>query len=416
MKHSNIKDISNKISTKKTTGLLNTFFKRNVLKKFKQLENGSIKIIDGNETFIVGDTNNNLKCEITINSIDFYVFLGSGGLLGATEAYAAGLWECTDLVVLTQIMVRNQRMMSNLDSGMAKLIVPINKLIHYSKRNTVLGSKKNILAHYDLGNDFYQLWLDKTMTYSCGYFDNKETSLKDASVKKLDMICEKLRLNDNDSILEIGTGWGSFAIHAATNYGCKVTTTTISDEQYTYAKNLINDLKLDHLITLIKKDYRHLDGKYDKIASIEMVEAVGHQNVPEFFSKVSSLLKDGGLFAMQGITYNDQKFDIYKNSVDFINKYIFPGSCLISVAQVSDIVKNKTNFDFIGLEDITKHYATTLNIWRQNFLEKSKEVKQLGFSDTFIRLWEFYFTYCEAGFLEKNIGDYQFLFSKQQEY
>tara|TARA_B100002051_G_scaffold255509_1_gene271216 strand:- start:132 stop:1382 length:1251 start_codon:yes stop_codon:yes gene_type:complete len=416
MKTVNVKDISDNISNKNKNSFLGKFFKKNVLNKFNQLENGYIKIVHGEDIFEVGNNKNNLKCKINIHNIDFYVFLGSGGLLGATEAYAAGLWSCSDLVVLTQIMVRNQNLMSDLDSGIAKLIVPINKLIHYTKRNTVLGSKKNILAHYDLGNDFYQLWLDQTMTYSCGYFENKDTSLKDASIKKLDMICKKLNLTDKDSILEIGTGWGSFAIHAAKNYGCKITTTTISDEQYRYTKNLIEELNLSHLITLVKKDYRHLEGKYDKIASIEMIEAVGHKNVPAFFSKVSSLLKDGGLFAMQGITYNDQKFDIYKNSVDFINKYIFPGSCLISIAQVSEIVKTKTSFDFVDLEDITKHYATTLNIWRENFLKKSNEVKELGFSDTFIRLWEFYFTYCEAGFLEKNIGDYQFLFSKQQEY
>ena len=416
MKTVNVKDISDNISNKNKNSFLGKFFKKNVLNKFNQLENGYIKIVHGEDIFEVGNNKNNLKCKINIHNIDFYVFLGSGGLLGATEAYAAGLWSCSDLVVLTQIMVRNQNLMSNLDSGIAKLIVPINKLIHYTKRNTVLGSKKNILAHYDLGNDFYQLWLDQTMTYSCGYFENKDTSLKDASIKKLDMICKKLNLTDKDSILEIGTGWGSFAIHAAKNYGCKITTTTISDEQYRYTKNLIEELNLSHLITLVKKDYRHLEGKYDKIASIEMIEAVGHKNVPAFFSKVSSLLKDGGLFAMQGITYNDQKFDIYKNSVDFINKYIFPGSCLISIAQVSEIVKTKTSFDFVDLEDITKHYATTLNIWRENFLKKSNEVKELGFSDTFIRLWEFYFTYCEAGFLEKNIGDYQFVFSKQQEY
>ena len=416
MKTVNVKDISDNISNKNKNSFLGKFFKKNVLNKFNQLENGYIKIVHGEDIFEVGNNKNNLKCKINIHNIDFYVFLGSGGLLGATEAYAAGLWSCSDLVVLTQIMVRNQNLMSDLDSGIAKLIVPINKLIHYTKRNTVLGSKKNILAHYDLGNDFYQLWLDQTMTYSCGYFENKDTSLKDASIKKLDMICKKLNLTDKDSILEIGTGWGSFAIHAAKNYGCKITTTTISDEQYRYTKNLIEELNLSHLITLVKKDYRHLEGKYDKIASIEMIEAVGHKNVPAFFSKVSSLLKDGGLFAMQGITYNDQKFDIYKNSVDFINKYIFPGSCLISIAQVSEIVKTKTSFDFVDLEDITKHYATTLNIWRENFLKKSNEVKELGFSDTFIRLWEFYFTYCEAGFLEKNIGDYQFIFSKQQEY
>ena len=412
----NVKDISEKISNKKGISFLSSFFKKNILSKFSELEHGYMEIIDNDKSIKVGSISSELKCTITIKNNDFYVFLGSGGLLGASEAYAAGLWECNDLVSLTQIMVRNQKLMSNLDSGFAKFLIPINKLIHYTKRNTILGSKKNILAHYDLGNDFYELWLDKTMTYSCGFFVNDSTTMYDASVQKLDMICKKLKLNKEDSVLEIGTGWGSFSIHAASTYGCKVTTTTISDSQFEYASNKIKKLKLDHLITIVKKDYRLLEGTYDKIASIEMIEAVGHKNVPVLFKKISSLLKTGGLFAMQGITYNDQKFDTYKNSVDFINKYIFPGSCLISIAQISETVKNSTNLDFIGLEDITSHYAKTLNIWRNNFLNKTKEVKDLGFPDSFIRLWEFYFTYCEAGFLEKNIGDYQFVFSKQMEY
>ena len=412
----NVKDISENISRKKGISFLSSFFKKNILNKFENLEYGFIKIIDCEKTINVGDDSTQLKCTITIQNNDFYVFLGSGGLLGASEAYAAGLWECDNLVVLTQIMVRNQKLMTSLDSGFAKLLIPINKLIHYRKRNTILGSKKNILAHYDLGNDFYELWLDKSMTYSCGYFKNDKSTLYEASIEKLDMICKKLKLNKNDTVLEIGTGWGSFSIHAASKYGCKVTTTTISDSQFEYASNKIKKLKLDHLVTIIKKDYRLLEGTYDKIASIEMIEAVGHKNVPVLFEKISSLLKAGGLFAMQGITYNDQKFDKYKNSVDFINKYIFPGSCLISIAQISDTVKNSTNLDFIDLQDITSHYAKTLNIWRNNFLNKTKDVKDLGFPDSFIRLWEFYFTYCEAGFLEKNIGDYQFLFSKQMEY
>ena len=412
----NVKDISENISSKKGISFLSSFFKKNILNKFANLEYGFIKIIDCEKTINVGDDSTQLKCTITIQNNDFYVFLGSGGLLGASEAYAAGLWECDNLVVLTQIMVRNQKLMTSLDSGFAKLLIPINKLIHYRKRNTILGSKKNILAHYDLGNDFYELWLDKSMTYSCGYFKNDKSTLYEASIEKLDMICKKLKLNKNDTVLEIGTGWGSFSIHAASKYGCKVTTTTISDSQFEYASNKIKKLKLNHLVTILKKDYRLLEGTYDKIASIEMIEAVGHKNVPVLFEKISSLLKAGGLFAMQGITYNDQKFDKYKNSVDFINKYIFPGSCLISIAQISDTVKNSTNLDFIDLQDITSHYAKTLNIWRNNFLNKTKDVKDLGFPDSFIRLWEFYFTYCEAGFLEKNIGDYQFLFSKQMEY
>ena len=409
-----VKDMSKKITQRNKISILNNFFKNNVLKNFKLIKVGFIEINDGNDVIKVGKKDDMLKCSITIESPDFYSFIGSGGTLGATEAYAAGLWKCSDLVILTQIMIRNQELMADLDSGLAKLFIPINKLIHYRKRNTVLGSKKNILAHYDLGNDFYRLWLDDTMTYSCAYFSDEKNSLEQASKKKLDMICKKLQLNKNDSVLEIGTGWGSFSIHAAQNYGCNITTTTISDEQYDFAVNKIKKLGLSEKINVLKKDYRLLEGKYDKIASIEMIEAVGHRNVPTYFKKVSSLLKNGGIFAMQGITYNDQNFDTYKKSVDFINKYIFPGSCLIAISQITDIVKNNTKFNFIDLEDITIHYAKTLNIWRQNFLSKTKEIKEMGFTDTFIRLWEFYFTYCEAGFIEKNIGDYQFVFTKQK--
>jgi cyclopropane-fatty-acyl-phospholipid synthase len=252
------------------------------------------------------------------------------------------------------------------------------------------------------------------MTYSCGIFKDENTTLEEASIEKLDQICKKLNLKSTDSILEIGTGWGSFAIHAAKNYGCSVTTTTISDAQYKFAKQRIKDEKLSNKINLLNKDYRYLEGKFDKIASIEMIEAVGHKNVPEYFKKVSSLLNEDGTFVMQGITYNDQNFEVYKNSVDFINKYIFPGSCLISINQVSEIIKINTDMIFKDLEDITEHYATTLKIWRTNFFDKISEIRDLGFSQEFINLWEFYFVYCEAGFIEKNIGDYQFVFSKKQ--
>ena len=310
-------------------------------------------------------------------------------------------------------MLQNKKLMSSFDSGFASLVKPINKFIHYTRNNTLTGSKKNIVAHYDLSNEFYQLWLDKTMTYSCGIFLDENSTLEQASIEKLDRICRKLKLNSSDHILEIGTGWGSFAIHAAKNYNCKVTTTTISDSQFEYAKSKVKELGLGNQIKIINKDYRLLDGKYDKIVSIEMIEAVGHKYVPEYFKKINSLLNDGGMFAMQGITYNDQQFDIYKHSVDFINKYIFPGSCLISVNQVSDIIKKHTNLIFNDLDDITSHYVTTLKLWRKNFMNQLDNIKNLGFSDSFIRLWDFYFVYCEAGFIEKNIGDYQFVFTKK---
>tara|TARA_Y100000741_G_scaffold351401_1_gene322431 strand:- start:27 stop:1283 length:1257 start_codon:yes stop_codon:yes gene_type:complete len=406
--------IADNLSSSKKPKFLISLFKKLVIKKFKYLEHGYIIFKDNDTSIQIGNKNSDLKVNLEVTSDEFYVLIGSGGLMGASEAYALGFWKVDDLVKLIQIMVRNKDLMDNLDSGFSSIIKPINKWIHYRRQNTLLGSKKNILAHYDVSNDFYQLWLDSTMTYSCGIFKTKTSTLEEASIEKLDQICRKLKLKKDDNVLEIGTGWGSFAIHAAKNYKCNITTTTISDAQYEFAKKRVKEEGLSEKITLLKKDYRLLEGTFDKIASIEMIEAVGHKNVPEYFKKVSSLLNDEGLFAMQGITYNDQNFDIYKNSVDFINKYIFPGSCLISINQISDIIKTNTNLIFVDLDDITEHYATTLKLWRKNFFEKIEEIKALGFSQAFINLWEFYFVYCEAGFIEKNIGDYQFVFSKKE--
>jgi len=403
---------ADKLMAIKKSSFLATFFKKIILKKFKQLQFGFLQISDGDEEYHFGDDRSELKVNVQIFSPEFYVFMGSGGLLGVTESYTAGYWQSNNLVSLIRIFIQNKDVMNQLDSGWARLFKPLNNYIHRLRQNSLDGSKKNILAHYDLSNEFYQLWLDETMTYSCGVFDNKSSTLEEASVEKLDRICRKLQLTDRDSVLEIGTGWGSFAIHAAKHYGCKVTTTTISDAQYELAKERINQENLTDRITLLKDDYRKLTGRYDKIVSIEMIEAVGHEYVPVFFKTVSSLLKDDGLFVMQGITYNDQNFDVYKNSVDFIKKYIFPGSCLISVSQVTETMKTYTDLSIVHLEDITIHYATTLKIWRENFQSSIASIKALGFSSAFIKMWDFYFVYCEAGFRERHIGDYQFVFSK----
>jgi len=403
---------ADKLMAIKKPSFLATFFKKIILKKFKKLQFGFLQISDGDEEYHFGDDRSELKVNVQIFSPEFYVFMGSGGLLGVTESYTAGYWQSNNLVSLIRIVIQNKDVMNQLDSGWARLFKPLNNYIHRLRQNSLDGSKKNILAHYDLSNEFYQLWLDETMTYSCGVFDNKSSTLEEASVEKLDRICRKLQLTDRDSVLEIGTGWGSFAIHAAKHYGCKVTTTTISDAQYELAKERINQENLTDRITLLKDDYRKLTGRYDKIVSIEMIEAVGHEYVPVFFKTVSSLLKDDGLFVMQGITYNDQNFDVYKNSVDFIKKYIFPGSCLISVSQVTETMKTYTDLSIVHLEDITIHYATTLKIWRENFQSSIASIKALGFSSAFIKMWDFYFVYCEAGFRERHIGDYQFVFSK----
>ena len=236
--------------------------------------------------------------------------------------------------------------------------------------------------------------------------------MKEASVEKLDRFCRKLKLTKNDKVLEIGTGWGSFALHAAKNYGCDVTTTTISDNQFSYVSDLISKENLWSQITLLNRDYRELEGSFDKIVSIEMIEAVGPDYVSGFFKKVSSLLRPSGLMALQGITYNEPDFEAYKNSVDFIKKYIFPGGCLVSVTQIKDAINAKTDLTLVEVEDITQHYARTIKYWRKNFIKALPQIRSLGFSESFIRIWEFYLVYCEAGFLENLIGDFQFVFAK----
>lgn len=404
--------LADAVKTPKKSTFLTSIFKSGLQKKFKNLKTGHISINDGDETFSFGDGSSDEKVSVDIHSQEFYVMTGSGGALGIAEAYVAGYWSSDDVVKLFQIILRNRDILLSLEKGFAKLVKPINKMIHRGRQNTLKGSKENILAHYDLSNDFYKLWLDPSMTYSCAFFNNDSVTLEEASIEKLDRICRKLDLSEDDSVLEIGTGWGSFSIHAAKNYGCKVTTTTISDAQFDYARSRIEDEGLESKITLINKDYRDLDGKYDKIVSIEMIEAVGYEYIPDYFSKLSSLLKNNGLVALQGITYNDQNFEVYKNSVDFIKKYIFPGSCLISIAQIIDVIKKDTDLAMVDMEDITKHYAVTLNRWRKNFMDVIPKVKEMGYSQAFINMWEFYFLYCEAGFSERNIGDVQMIFAK----
>ena len=404
--------LADAVKTPKKSTFLTSIFKSGLQKKFKNLKTGHISVNDGDETFSFGDSSSCESVSVDIHSQEFYVMTGSGGALGIAEAYVAGYWSSDDVVKLFQIIIRNRDILLSLEKGFAKLVKPINKMIHRGRQNTLKGSKENILAHYDLSNDFYKLWLDPSMTYSCAFFNNDSVTLEEASIEKLDRICRKLDLSEDDSVLEIGTGWGSFSIHAAKNYGCKVTTTTISDAQFDYARSRIKDEGLESKITLINKDYRDLDGKYDKIVSIEMIEAVGYEYIPDYFSKLSSLLNNNGLVALQGITYNDQNFEVYKDSVDFIKKYIFPGSCLISIAQIIDVIKKDTDLAMVDMEDITKHYAVTLNRWRKNFMDVIPKVKEMGYSQAFINMWEFYFLYCEAGFSERNIGDVQMIFAK----
>jgi cyclopropane-fatty-acyl-phospholipid synthase len=286
--------------------------------------------------------------------------------------------------------------------------------VHLLNRNTRLGSKKNISAHYDIGNDLFELFLDPTMMYSSAYYKDEDMSLEQASIAKLDLICKKLELGPEDHLLEIGTGWGGLAIHAASNYGCKVTTTTISDEQFVLAQARIKENHLEDKITVVKQDYRDLEGQYDKLVSIEMIEAIGHQYMRTYFNKCCSLLKPDGMMLIQAITIKDQLYKEALKDVDFIKKYIFPGGFLPSINAMVKTISDSTDMKLFHLQDIGPHYAKTLNHWRERFFEKLDEIRGLGYSDEFIRLWEYYFCYCEGGFIERDIGTVQMVLTRPE--
>jgi cyclopropane-fatty-acyl-phospholipid synthase len=388
--------------------------RRVILALLKKLVYGRITLLENGQHHHFGEKSDrfSLAAVITVHHPQFYSRIFLGGSIGAAEAYMEGLWSADDLTIVMRILALNQNAFEEIEKGLARLTVPFYKFYHYVRRNTKAGSRKNILAHYDLGNDFYALFLDETMTYSCGIFENEDSTLKEASEAKYDRICRKLQLKAGDRVVEIGTGWGGFAMYAARNCDVHVTTTTISDEQHHYARNRIKAAGLDNRVALLKKDYRDLDGKFDKLVSIEMIEAVGHQYLNSFFRACSRLLKADGMMALQAITIGDQIFDRHKRSVDFIKRYIFPGSCIPSITAISNAVARVTDLRLVHLEDITPHYARTLHEWRRRFFADIEKVRALGFSEPFIRMWEYYLCYCEGGFAERYIGDVQMLFIK----
>ena len=344
---------------------------------------------------------------ITINDPRFYSDIAFSGVIGSGEAYIRGYWSCREMTTLVRILLRNRQVLEHMDSGAALVSRPLQKFLHWLNKNTQSGSRRNISAHYDLGNDFYRLWLDERMMYSSAIYDRPEMTLDAAGTAKLDRICRKLRLSPEDHVIEIGSGWGGFAIYAARNYGCKVTTTTISQQQYDYAQRAIKEAGLGDRIELLMRDYRDLEGKFDKLVSIEMVEAVGWQYHDTFFAKCNDLLKPDGEMLIQAITIADQYYEKYRKSVDFIRRYIFPGGCLLSVTAMSNALTRVTDMRSIHIEDIGPHYARTLRDWRDRFERKLDDVRRQGYSDDFIRMWRFYLAYCEGAFLERTIGDVQ---------
>lgn len=374
-----------------------------LLKMMAKIQHGRIILHEGHKRWIFGN-DSELCAHVTVNDRSFYKKVLFGGSIGGGEAYVDGLWKVDDLTALVRIMVLNMPLLDRMERGFAWFLRPLNLYRHALNANSKARSKRNILAHYDLGNDMYEAFLDPTMMYSSAIYPRTESSLEEASLYKLATICQKLDLQPTDRVIEIGTGWGGFAIYAARNYGCHVTTTTISDAQYAEAVKRVRDAGLDDRITLLRSDYRDLTGVYDKLVSIEMIEAVGHRFLPAFFAKCGDLLKNDGKMLLQAITITDQKYKQYAGTVDFIQRYIFPGGCLPSNARMLQLISEKTDMVVRQLDDFGFDYARTLKDWRTRFNESFTGLRSKGYDDTFKRLWEYYLCYCEGGFLERSIS------------
>ena len=384
-----------------------------MLKVFASLPQGQMVIKEKGvlvDTF--GQKDSDLHAEIDFQCLSVYQSLLFGGSVASGETFSEGLWTTPNLTNVIRIFARNLPLLDSWEAKMEWLAFPIRKISHLANKNSATGSKKNIAAHYDLGNKLYTRFLDDSMMYSAAIYPSENSTLAQAQIAKLKTICDKLQLVPEDHLIEIGTGWGGLAVFAAKNYGCKVTTTTISDEQHQYTQNLISKEGLEDKITLLKKDYRLLEGKYDKLVSIEMIEAVGKEYLPTFFKKCSSLLKDEGLMVLQAITISDHRFDSYSKSVDFIQKHIFPGGFLPSQLLINQHLKKHTDLMIRDLHDIGLDYARTLKDWHYKLLENKEHLAKDGYDDRFMNMWRYYFSYCEGGFLERTISTVQLVISK----
>jgi len=395
------------LSTSPRPGVLDNFARKMVLKQLGRLEAGSLQLVEGEFSITFGETKTEaeLCANIEVRDSSFYSDIAFGGSVGAGEAYMRGAWQCQDLVSLVRILLRNRQVLDDMEKGTAWLTRSAQRFFHWINRNTREGARRNIAAHYDLGNDFFALWLDESMMYSSAIFEHEQQSLGDAQLHRLDVICKKLGLGPDDHVVEIGTGWGGFAIHAAQNYGCRVTTTTISKQQYDMAWQRVKKAGLQDRIELLFEDYRDLKGRYDKLVSIEMIEAIGSDQYDTYFSQCSQLLKPGGRMLIQAITIDDDQYDYAQKNVDFIQRYIFPGSCLPSLAVMHSTIARVSDMVVTTVEDIGQDYALTLNHWRRNFFTRINEIIELGYPDEFIWMWEFYLCYCEGGFIEGAISD-----------
>ena len=382
-----------------------------LLQKLHGLNGGTIQLNDSSGSTTIGQ-GGELQSNLHVHNPAFFRHAVLGGSLSVAESYLRGDWDCDDLTAFFRIFVRNIETTAQLDRGWSEISSWVNRIYHRWHANSKSGSRRNIHAHYDLGNDFFRLMLDDTLAYSSGIFLNPTSTLRDASLEKMDRICRKLDLRATDHLLEIGTGWGGLAIHAAKHFGCRVTTTTISQQQFDAARERIDEAGLSDRVTLLLEDYRDLTGKFDKLVSVEMIEAVGHRYQDTYFRQCSELLKPNGTFVLQAIVIPDRRHAQYLKTVDFIQRYVFPGGCLPSVSSILESMSRVTDLRFVHAEDFGTHYAQTLREWRQRFHERLDDVRGLGFPDRFIRMWNYYLSYCEAAFDERFTGVIQIQFDK----
>ena len=394
-----------------------SLYEKVIVDLFSKMESGTLhlNLPDGRQ-FKFGN-GIGVEANIDVKNIVFFKHCVLYGDIGFGESYVNGDWDTNNITSLIKwflVNIDNAPSVSGSKSGHLLLnsMKLINNLNHLRRSNSLSGSKKNISEHYDLNNNFFSLFLDPGMTYSSAYFVNETMTLEEAQSAKYDRLCQLLHLTPQDHVLEIGSGWGANAIHIAKNYGCKVTTLTISEEQFKLAQERIIKENLSDKITVLLKDYRKIEGKFDKIVSIEMLEAVGADYYNDYFKKCSDLLTKNGLLALQVITCPDSRFEQLKQGVDWIQKHIFPGSLLPSVAAINKAVNKVSDLTLVDLKDIGLHYASTLNIWHKEFNKELAEVKQLGFDETFIRKWNYYLCYCEAAFAMRNINVMQILYTR----
>ena len=391
------------------------FLRARLLEHLVSLQHGRLTLSDATGGLVLGQNGGGhepLSVQVQVSDPAFYRAVALNGSVGAAEAYMDGLWHCDDLVGLVRLLVRNRDLLDVLETGPARIGAWLMRVWHSWRRNTRAGSARNIAAHYDLGNEFFELFLSRDLMYSSALWEGENDTLEAASRRKLDRVCRRLELRPGDRVIEIGSGWGGFALHAAEHYGCHVTTATISREQYALATRRVQERGLTDRVRVILSDYRDLTGVYDKCVSIEMIEAVGHQYLEVYFEKLGRLLVPGGLVLLQAITIEDHRYAQALAAVDFIKRYIFPGSFIPSLQALLTAKMRASDLALVQLEDFGLSYARTLKAWRLAFLAQVSKVRAQGFDDRFIRMWEFYLAYCEGGYREHSIGVSHLLFRK----